>query len=220
MPGAHLAAALALFSMAFTCLGLGLQAKYPAASSPAVGNWLLAASLFIALGATFVILHTQERVPSWLRPILDGLLGPPPHRAAPEPNMKLIDVLAHACSCDISVNASGHPTIPNEKSMLIAETLKTLRQQARLGRLRAWGRRDATVGHEDHVLLSAIPPDEWLNLNLNYTDFYTYAPGKALAARLGTAPNYLDIWFNKRAVKSYPFPGRRRVRWRLPWYWA
>lgn len=220
MPGAHLATALALFSMVFTCLGLGFHAKYPDASSPVVGNLLISAALFLTLIAVVVLLHARDHVPMWLRPILDDLIGLPAHRSVPDPDMKLIDVLAYACSCAISEDAQRHPSFPAEKGIVIADTLNTIRQQARLGRLHVWAKPDATVGHEKSYLLSLVPADEWPNLDLNYTDFYAYAPGKALAVRPGAAPNYLDIWLNKRQVKSYPFPGRRRLHWRLPWYRA
>jgi hypothetical protein len=220
MPGAHLATALALLSMAFTCVGLGFHAKYPDASSPVAGNLLFAAALFVALTAVVLLLHARDRVPMWLRPMLDDWIGLPAHRSVPHPDMKLIDVLAYACSCDIGEDAQKHPSFPAEKGMVIADTLDMIRQQARLGRLHVWAKPDATVGREKSYLLSLVPADQWPNLDLSYTEFYAYAPGKALAVGPSAAPNYLDIWLNKRQVKSYPFPGRRRLYWRLPWYRA
>lgn len=206
--GAHIAVALAFISLALTCV---LNAG---GRDQAFASWLIVFAVLFVCAAVIVLLHARDHLPAPLRALLDSLIGPPPHRAGPEPDMKLIDALAQACSCEIAVGADNMPAFPPVRGQDIADALKEIRQQARLERLNVWGRPDARVGDEDFVLLSPVPADQWPLLSLAYTDFVTYAPGMAVPIRDGAAPPYLDIRLNRRQVQTFPFAHRHR-RWKL-----
>jgi hypothetical protein len=148
--GAHVAAALALIGLAATCY---FQSGSPQQTH---GATLLLFAAFFAAAAVAVLLHAKDRGPVWLRSWLDDFIGPPPHRAEPEPDMKLIEALADACSCEITVDNDNMPVFASEEGQHIADALKEIRQQGRLGRLSIWGRQDAKVGSEELTLLSPI----------------------------------------------------------------
>ncbi len=206
--GAHVAIALALLGLAVTCY---LQSGNPPQSHSAA---LLSFAVLFVCAAVVVMLHARDRLPASLRSLLDGLIGPPPHRADPQPDMKLIDVLADACSCAVTVDTAFHPVFPPDKAQHIADALKEIGQQARLKRLSVWGREDTAVHSPYSVPLSPIPAEQWQTLRLDYNDFRVFAPGMANPVRTGSTPHYLDIWLNRRQVRSFPFPHRRR-RWQL-----
>jgi hypothetical protein len=207
MPGVYVATILALLSMAFTCVGLGVQVTYPDASRPDIGRVLFVAALLLFLATIVVLARARGRGPDWVRRYLDDILGR--EAQPPQPDMPLTQVVRQAYPAAID-NPMMH-TFRESAHGHIEAVLTGIRERARWGQFSVWGRLEASGGNP----LAPIGAEYWEDHNLPLAEFII-GTGKTAMAKAGASNVvYGDIHLDRGQVgRVWP---DARARWHFQW---